>query len=531
MTLPRVEKLDLEDRLNKVDYHYLLNDYKPSKFAYHFINFIKLVNGPAGEENKSPIIHYDMVDQLVYGRQNLFVSFRGSAKTTALHEYLFLYLACYGEIPGFGKVNVAIYVSDTVDNGVKSMRTNLEFRWNNSAFLQQYVPVARFTDVRWEFTNADGKKLCVRGFGASTGVRGFKEYGQRPTWAGFDDLMSDKNAESPTITRDIKHIIYKAARQALHPSKRMQVWTGTPFNKQDPLYEAASSSAWNTRVYPICEEFPCKREDFRGGWEDRFGYDFVKGEYDSLLASGEIASFNQELMLRIISDEDRLVFDDDIVWYKRDKLLRQKQLYNFYITTDFATAEGRKADFSVISVWAYTHNGDWMLVDGICKRQLMDANIDKLFHYCSQYKPLGVGIEVNGQQGGFIQWIKQEMLSRNIFFNLTGKGKTEGIRRTGQKIEAFKLFVPTIKAKKFWLPEEMKGSDYMEEALDELRFATGAGFKSKHDDCCDTFSMLLDMQAFKPSQEVTREFVANEDGTYAFFKDEEDEGLINSTVF
>ena len=317
MIEPLIEsKMELEDRLALVDYEALNTTYKPSNFALEFMIFIKLVNGGEGEENKSPNIHMDMIDRVLQHDEDLFVSFRGSAKTTALHEYMFLYLALYGGIPGFGTVNVAMYVSDTVDNGVKSMRQNLEFRWQKSDFLQKYVPYARFTDVRWEFGNKDGKKLCVRGFGASTGVRGFKEYGQRPTWAGFDDLMSDKNAESATITRDIRNIIYKAARQALHPDKRKIIWTGTPFNKKDPLYDAAGNKGWNVRVYPICERFPCTREEFRGGWEDRFGYDFVRNEYEKLLANGEIASFNQELMLRIISDEDRLVRDDDIVWYE-----------------------------------------------------------------------------------------------------------------------------------------------------------------------------------------------------------------------
>jgi len=525
--------MDLEERLNHVDYKYLLNDYKPSKFAMQFIAFIKLVNGAMGEENKSPVIHYDMVDQLVFKRQNLFVSFRGSAKTSVLHEYLFLYIAVYGEIPGFGKVDVAIYVSDTVDNGVKSMRQNLQFRYDNSEFLQKYLTKeTNFTDVRWEFVNADGKRFCVRGYGASTGFRGFKEYGLRPTWAGFDDLMSDKNAESPTITRDIKHIIYKAVRQGLHPKKRMQVWTGTPFNKADPLYEAASSDAWNTRIYPICEKFPVAKKDFRGGWEDRFNYDFVKGEYDSLLASGEIASFNQELMLRITSDEDRLIQNHDIVWYKKDLVIRNRQLYNFYITTDFATTNGKKSDYSVISVWAYTNNGDWLLVDGMCKRQLMDDNINDLFRFAATYHPLGVGIEVNGQQGGFIQWIKGEMLTKNIFFNLAGKGKTEGIRRTGNKIDYFKLFVPMFKAKKVWLPEELRDSEYMNELIEELTFVTNDGFRSKHDDISDTLSMLLEMNPYKPSQEIDTTYTVDENGSHAMFLDEaDDDEYKNSTVF
>ena len=523
--------MDLDERLNHVDYGFFDDEYRPTVFALQFINFIKLVNGSMGEENKSPIIHYDMVDQLTHEWENLFVSFRGSAKTTALHEYMILYLATYGEIPGFGKVNVGMYISDTMENGVKSMRNQLEFRWNNSDFLQKYVPEARFTDIRWEFKNLDGKKMVFRGFGATTGVRGFKEYGERPTWCGMDDLMSDKNAESPTITRDIKNIVYRAARQAMHPKKRMILWTGTPFNKNDPLYEAAGSGAWNTRVYPICEKFPCDKSEFKGAWEDRFNYDFVKKEYDKLLKNGEIASFNQELMLRITSDEDRLVQDSDVVWYSRDQIFQNRSRYNFYITTDFATADGKKNDYSVISVWAYTNAADWLLVDGLCKRQLMDANINELFRFVGNYRPLEVGIEINGQQQGFISWLKKEMIDRNIFFNLAGKGNTEGIRRTGRKIDNFKLAVPLFKAKKIWLPTELKEHELVTELVEELRFATGEGFKSKHDDAADTVSMLLDIDAFKPSQEAIPEYVENEAGNFAFFNDEDDDLYKNSTIF
>lgn len=872
--------MDLDKRLNLVDYGFFDKDYRPTQFALEFIAFVKMVNGSMGEENKSPIIHYDMLDQLSEERekaasnfiQNLYVSFRGSSKTTVMHEYMFLYLATYGGIKGIGEINVAMYISDTMENGVKSMRNNLEFRWSNSEFLQKYVPVARFTDVRWQFENADGKRITIRGFGATplaldeivyteqgtkpigevqigetvygsdgtlanvvkksevfhkdmykitlrdgrslrvshdhlnsvfvkvnhkfvkkvltteeiltkpikftgkneyryavpmcepiqfpekvlpvcpytlglllgdgssrldgsnkltgsmedlefystkipyrvgkiyedarnlgvgelpikkihngmrmlglqscvtydkfipevykvgsieqrlnllqglmdtdgtiygssrmsftntskrliedvqevveslggytslkvnpaqrrkfkgyysdcresftlsifitlnifkiprkadkfvpnelhkklaitkvekipqvpsvcigldndnhefvstryfvthnTGVRGFKEYGERPTWCSLDDLMSDKNSESPTIIRDIKNIVYKAARQAMHPKKRIVVWTGTPFNKSDPFYEAASGKAWNVRVYPICEKFPCSKEEFRGAWEDRFPYSFVKNEYYSLLESGEISSFNQELMLRITSEESRLVMDSDLVWYNRDLVVKNRSKFNFYITTDFATSDGKKSDYSVCGVWAYTNNGEWLLVDGFCKRQLMDKNIDQLFRYVAIYRPLSVGIEINGQQKGFIQWLKGEMISRNIFFNFARQGSVEGIRRTGKKIASFKLFVPQIKAKKVWLPEEMKTDPLVVEILEEMAFVTDEGFQSKHDDAADMMSMLTEMDPYKPGEAVEVSYVEDEDGNHGMFVDDEDEDLYNSsTIF
>ncbi len=503
--LPKSEALlTLEDRLNLVDYKKLSLEYIPTEFALEFLTFIKLVNGAAGEENASPPMHMDMLDQLVKDRNNLFVSFRGSSKSSVLHEYMFLYLAVYGKIPRFGIVSVAMYVSDTMDNGVKSMRQNLEFRYNKSEFLQKYIPVIKFTDVRWEFTNVEGKKLCVRGFGASTGVRGFKEYGERPTWVGYDDLLSDKNANSPTIINDIKDIIYKAARQALHPRKRMVLWTGTPFNKKDPLYEAASSKGWNTRVYPLCEKYPCTREEFVGGWEDRFGYDFVKAEYQMLLDSGQIRAFNQELMLRIVSDEDRVILDSDIMWYQRDSVVENRGNYNFYITTDFATSEEVTGDYSTISVWAYGNTGNWFWVDGVCKRQQMSANIDDLFRLAQEYKPKSVGIEVSGQQGGFIPWLYQEMLNRNISFPLASEGNSNkpGIRPTTKlnKLKRFLIVEPWFKMKKMYFPVEFKDTPIIVEMLEELSLITMEGMKSKYDDLLDTISQLANLKTWKPSK-------------------------------
>jgi predicted phage terminase large subunit-like protein len=384
------------------------------------------------------------------------------------------------------------------------MRKNLEFRWENSEFLQQYVPEAKFTDIRWEFTNKDGKRLIIKGYGALTGVRGSKEMGKRPNFALLDDLVSDEGARSPTITASIEDTVYKAIDYALHPTRRKIIWNGTPFNSNDPLYKAAESGAWYVNVFPVCNTFPCTPEEFRGAWEDRFTYQYVKDQYDKAVLAGKVDSFMQELMLRIISDDDRLVFDHDLVWYDSKKVQQNKERYNFYITTDFATSESKASDFSVISVWAYTNNGDWLLVDGICKRQLMDKNVDDLFRLVQMYKPQQVGIEVSGQQGGFISWIYDQMVTRNVYFTLASENNSgkAGIRPATNKMERFNVVLPWFKTKKIWLPEDMRDHPLVLELLQELRYASPKGFKSKHDDAIDTVSMLAKLTPWKPSEET-----------------------------
>lgn len=490
--------------LNAVDYS---DDptYVPSYFALEFVNFIKMVNGGQGEENKTPVLHYKMLDQISSGEPRIAnMVHRGAAKTTIMGEYMFLYIGVYGQLPGFGSVELALYVSDSVDNGVKNMRKNLEFRWENSEFLKKYIPVAKFTDIRWEFQNTEGNKFVVKGYGAKTGVRGTKEMGKRPRLAVLDDLVSDEDARSPTVISAIEDTVYKAVEYALHPQRNMMIWSGTPFNAGDPLYKAVESGAWAVNVYPVCERFPCDESEFKGSWPDRFNYGYVKTQYDKALKAGKIATFNQELMLRIMSDEDRLIQDNEIRWYRRNMVLENKSKFNFYITTDFATSDKQSADFSVISVWAYNNNGDWFWVDGICARQDMGKNINDLFRLCSEYHPMSVGIEVTGQQSGFIPWIQEQQIVRNNYFTLATKDNSQlpGIRPNTNKLQRFNVVVPWFKAGKMYFPEEMKHTPVVAEMMDELKLASLAGFKSKHDDAIDTISMLANMSAWKPSEQT-----------------------------
>lgn len=508
MTDPVLEAMPLtvEEHLNRTNYSLDLK-YVPSAFALEFVTFIKLVNGVQGEEHKTPLVHYHMLDTLTEGGTRVInLCHRGIAKTTVMAEYLFLYIAVYGEIPGFGRIDLALYVSDSIENGVKNMRKNLEFRHDNSDFLKEYLPPAgvRFTDIRWEFKNADGKIFIVKGYGAKTGVRGAKEMGKRPQLAVLDDLISDEDARSATVISAVEDTVYKAVNYALHPTKNMIIWSGTPFNAKDPLYKAVESGAWSVNVFPVCETFPCSEEEFRGSWPDRFTYAYVKAQYDTAVKLGKVNTFNQELMLRIMSEEERMIQDSDIAWYKIDAVLRNKSRFNFYITTDYATSLLDKADFSCTCVWAYNNVGDWLWVDGVVRRQLMNKNIDDLFKYAQMYKPQAVGIEVTGQQAGFISWIQDQMLERNIYFPLASEGNNSkpGIRPNTNKMVRFNTVVPLFKARKIFFPIEKKTQFEMLEAMNELSLVSVSGFKSKHDDFLDTVSMLGSLTPWKPSEEA-----------------------------
>jgi len=238
--------------------------------------------------------------------------------------------------------------------------------------------------------------------------------------------------------------------------------------------------------------------------------------------TGKVEAFQQELMLRISSEENRLVQDHELLWYNRNELLARRFNYNFYITTDFATSDKQSADDSVISVWAYNATGNWFYVDGVAAKQTMDKTMDDLFRLCRIYKPQAVGIEVTGQQGGFIPWIQAEMLRRDTFFNLASSEKNgaPGIRPMVNKLTRFNMVVPWFKVQRMWFPKELQtGNVVVGKMMTQIRLATSNGLKGK-DDIIDTISMLAFLKPYAPSGDYYKNH--NEQGGGIFHPEEEE---------
>jgi predicted phage terminase large subunit-like protein len=546
----------VQEYLEGVDYSW--KGYVPSKEALMFVNFIKEVNA-GSEENETPVMHLAMMDNVFNTKRRcLELCFRGSAKTSLFGEYLILYIAAFGKLPGFGRVDLMLYVSDSIENGVKNLRRNVEFRFENSEFLQKLIPKrklslgtsssarynldeyedaakagVKFTDIRLEFVNYRGDHLVVKGYGASTGVRGTKELGQRPTLAVLDDIISDEDARSPTVISTIENTVYKAVSKALAPSRQKIIWLGTPFNANDPIYKAVESGAWNVSVYPVCEHFDSRttKDEFVGAWEDRFSYEYVKSEFDEAMALGRPSDFYQELMLQITSEEARLVPDSHIMWYNRDIVLDNKESFNWYITTDFASSTGRKADFSVISVWAYGANNDWFLVDGWHDKVLFSQALDRLFDFASMYKTnlLGVGVEISAQQKSYISIIQEKQIREQRYFTLaTNTGTDLGIRPASDKFSRFNQVQPLFANHKVYFPNELKNEPYMVELLTELRGVDRVNPNPKkigsarHDDILDTISMLTEMSPVAPTYQPDN-IKKRDDGVYMQDYEDDDE--------
>lgn len=488
-----------------------MDKYIPSDESLKFIAFIRAAGV---EDNANAEIHYKLADKYFSeDRQVLIEAFRGSAKSTMM-EWLVIYITAKGELPGFGNVDFIAFVGDSMDNGTKNFFRNVVGKIDNSEFLQRFITVKRKTDSEMELVNADGVELNIKGYGASTNIRGVRYKGARPDIIILDDITTNDAMTSETIQKTINNNFYKSVIPALHPTRFKIFFIGTPISERDLLHQLSANPEWVVHKFPICEKYPCPIEDFKGNWEDRFPYEAIDSKYKMFLASGEAQSFYQEYMLEITDLTTLLVEEDDIRWYDPSVVATRRESYNFYISTDFATSTKKSADFSTIGVWAVANNGSWFLVDGQCVRQTMQENIEDIFRYVHKWKPLSVGIESSGQQGGFISIIEEQMMSKNIYFTFAKKpgSKDPGIRPVKDKVHRFvtgvqpkfkqnKVFFPKPELIKHTNPKLLVLLDEMIHELERFTLASGTGGLA-HDDAIDLLNQFSEMEVFTPTSEV-----------------------------
>ncbi len=481
-----------------------MDNYIPSDEALKFIAFLRATGN---EENNSPEVHYKIADAL-FSKNKIdwkvvIECTRGMGKSTTL-EYAVIYVAVLGEWPNFGKCPFMVFLGATNEGNVRAFFKNVASKIENSDFLRGLLKINRQVDNEIEMVNQDGVETIVTGRGMNTNWRGIRsKRGDRPYALLADDVLPSEIMTSEALRNTVEMNWFNSALPALNPAKHKIIYIGTPLTEDDLLHKLKNSGTYRIERYPLCSKFPCTREEFDSVWPDRFSFEYTNDMYKQFAAAGKTQSFYTEYMLDITDLSTLLVDEDDVKWFDPSTVRKNKDGYNFYITTDFATSTKKSADYSTIGVWAINNNSDWMLVDGQAKRQTMQDNINDVFDYVRKWKPLSVGIETSGQQGGFLSIIDEEMQRRNVYFSLAKKqgSKEPGIRPAKDKVHRFVTGVqPRFKQGKIWLPkpEVCKATNLnllglVEELVHELsRFTLAGGVKALAHDDCGTYDVQVD---------------------------------------
>ena len=570
-TLPTVDEL-----LDTIDLSF--PNYEPSEDALHFWNTMQLIKGPEFFSAGIPLLHYYFID-LAFNNVNrdafpyseevrsrikikknklAILCSRGLSKSTTFSSFLIIYMAMYGILPGLdrpgigNKVRFVLGVGDSQEGGAKVMCQTIRDMIEESELLKNYFEKIRTTDAEIELVRKGpgleaNRSFMFRTKGAQSGIRGQRYKGERIDVIIGDDLVkTEADSRSATIMKSIRSTVYSDATHALRAQGGMEILIGTPFNKNDIVYSAIEGG-WTPLVVPICEKISANisEEEFVGAWPEMHTYDRVMSRYEDMHDSEEGRAFQQELMLRISSEEDKLIKEGQVQWYSRKALEKNLGSYNIYITTDLTASSNLKGDFSVILAWAISNNGDWFMLDAVVKKMTIDEQYRPIFdmnrRWGAKYgRNVTVGIEIDGQQQLNLYSLKKQMIENNSFFTFATQigspyGK-EGISRrqaTGAKHEQFMRVHPLFQQHKIYLPEELQDTPDMKEIINELSYITYTSIGSKHDDALDGISMIASMDVMLPSADAGGVPMFEEDNGLWIWEDEEDSDYSanGSTVF
>jgi len=532
------KKFEVDLALDTINYGF--PGYSPSEEALEFFNLMRLVQGKDFEYN-TPLAHFFMVDVLfgnvtanqfpysnevrntinVNIKRVAIMASRGLAKSTVVTTFMPVYLAIKGELPKYGKVYFMLGIAASAQSGGRVMCKAIQSLCQDSVFCQNYFEDMRFTETESELTrkgegSLDDRTFLFRAIGFSGGIRGTRSNvgSHRVDIIAFDDtILNTAAAYSETQMDMLESIMSSDAENALVGGGKGRVWVVfTPFHAGDPNYKLISGGAYTPIVLPIAEKVDdsLKAGNIKSAWVDMHPVRAILDQYQQAKAANKLQSFMQERMLRVSSEEERLIPEYMLSWFdNRSLILKNIQNFTIVITTDFTAGNTKKSDFSGIAVWAINANDDKYLIDLFLEQCTIQEQYEALFKMVSRWSNKGasleVGIEIDGQQQLNINRLDAMMIEKNIWFRYARqKGKSPnqvGIRSrgNGNKMDRIRNMLPDFELNRIKFPTELKDSPQMKEMLDEIRKISRSGFGALHDDGIDLLSQVGLIDYIKPS--------------------------------
>ena len=530
---------NVDEALDSIDLTF--KNYTPTIQAFTFFNTIRIFMGE-DFEIPSPKFHYFVVDMLFGNVTNdmfpysddinkklrvnkgriAIIAARGLAKSTVTTFFYPIYCAITGTTPVTGPLSHMLILSDSAKGGARDQAILLGNAFDRSKWAQTYFEKIRWTETELEVirngeTPIEKRHMLIKFKGAQSG--GIRSGSRNPVTMdryaiiiADDVIKNEAEAYSDVIMHNVRTALDSDAINAMRSKRTQFVIINTPFHKNDPVYTSIENGIFTPLVVPICKEISeeLREEQFIGAWPDQHDYFSVMERYLNAKGNHNLRALMQELMLRVTSEEDRMIQDDMVQWYNRKHLEKFLGGYNLYMTTDLTSSSEGTGDFSAVYMWAIGSNQDWFLIDMSLKKQSIGDQYNEILKMVQKWgvgRYVEVGIEVDGQQRLNIFALKELMSKRNTYFNFArqkgaayGKEGISSRAAGGDKFDRFRMVYPMFQSHKIYFPEELKSTPDMIELLNELKYVSFTGFKSRHDDGLDGLSQIVMMDVIYPSE-------------------------------
>jgi len=345
--------------------------------------------------------------------------FRESAKTVFCSLVYPLWSICYQ------KKKFIIYGSSDADAAASLMMNLINHLQDNALIANDFGRLyfeegGRFSKSKKktvkDFITTNGIRVFARGVGQK--VRGYTHGRFRPDLFIGDDLEGIKNITNKDNRDKVDDWLHSEVLSAINQITGKAIVSGNMLHRDCLMARLdIKSDVWSTHKVAI--------HDDKGeiAWNDRFVFTDQEAlevnanlpierwvaSLDTIKRDKGSHIFNQEYLLKPLSDEDQVIFPDNIQWYDKDINFLDEKKYRVIMAVDPAISQKESADYSACTVWAREHStGNFYCLDFFNVKitfQILKEKSQKMDIY---YKPEGAIVEKVAAQDWLIQDLRND---------------------------------------------------------------------------------------------------------------------------
>lgn len=428
--LNNIPKFDNQDRAKRVtksksDFRYFVNTY----FAHHIGNY----------EDKSEFrnfLYKNLDTQTQTNRNLLFLSYRGSAKTTLIAIFFTLWKIAKAE------TKFTIIISNTIDVAINSLdfiKTEIELNINfKNDFNIKEGDIWQNSEI---VIYKDDKSIKIKAFGSGKKIRGENYLGNRPDLIILDDIENDENVESKT-QRDKLYKWFSKAILKL-PSRQSTthniIVVGTLLHCDALLSKIMNRADFRVFNFKLVKSFPKNMHS----WQELYNfkdsqkalkiYKKEQKEFDDGYELDDPNLNKFEIMMEYFEDIESFMSEyQNVAISKEGAMLSDYSTYqnlpnlnlNYYFGIDLALGK-TKGDYSAITILAQDTNKQLYCIYSRGFRVKPIVFIDKIIELYKKYTPIKVAIETVAFQEFFKDILKQKAKNQDIYMPIVEINNTK----------------------------------------------------------------------------------------------------------
>lgn len=294
----------------------------------------------------------------------------------------------------------------------------------------------------------------------------------------FDDLVTEKSVSTADQIRKATDAFKLAQNLGTRNGIRRVI--GTRYSHKDSYSEIIANRKWTTRVYPAEVDDAGKAK--RGGIPVMLTTSELDEKYELM---GEYIYSSQ--MLQNPTAESMQGFKE--FWLKYWQ--KNRPYMNHYCIVDPAQSKKKDSDYTVMVVIGTDSNRNYWLVDMVRDKLNLKEKWEKLKGLVTTWGLNEVCYEKSGLSTDG-EYFQQMMEEEGFFFNI------KDLNRKSAKSDRIKRLVPLFQKGRFILPRSLVYEDILGKMHDLTQEFVEEEYLffpySKHDDCLDAMSSILDSE-------------------------------------